>query len=308
MLRNIAFGAAFVVFAVGSTGCSQLGVAAGSADCTGSAATDVTLGIVRDQIVKLASERDGDAPALSKSKIRATIRDLKISLEDIRTTKKDPNSTKRFCTGSLKIVAPAQLVQDADDARQMASLPSVEAAADNANIEKDANAFKAELNFNVQPTDEGDKVFSEIEDGDEAFRFFGELVQAHLLKSVVADAKAEQDRVQAEKNAEIDSANREMEEATLAEARANNAAAVQQIGAVWKAIPKPARDQMLPAQRAWIRKTEASCKLEAVGQEATTTSQIEAARLACETRAQQARTEELKQYATEAINTEYSDE
>lgn len=298
----------FILVAVsllcGATACSKLGVAAGSADCTGSAANGVILDIVRKEIIRLASEESDGNAHLSKAKIRATVQQLKLSLDDVRTTKNDPNSSKKFCTGTIKLVAPAEMVIDADDTRRMAGLNSIEDLADSANVEKGANTFSADIDYNVQPTDDGDKIFGEIEGGDAPIGFFAELTKDHLLKSAVANAKAEEDRLEAERNAAIDSANQEMAAATLQEAQANNKSAIDTIGAIWKAIPKPARDQMLPAQRAWIRKTGATCKVEAAtagGDE----NAMNVTRLNCETREQLARAEELRRFATESIQSQY---
>ena len=284
-------------------GCGELKSLGSDGGCDSASATEVTLGIVRDQVIKLAGQVEEDSPALSKSKIRATVRDLKLSLEDIRTAKDDPNSSKTFCTATIKLVAPAQMVLDADAARQAVGYNSIEELADGVNVTKAANAFSAEINFNVQPTDDGDKIFSEIEDGSETFNFFAELVQASLLRSAILDAKAANDRMAAEQQAELDAANREVELATLEEAKVNNAAAVSSINAIWKAIPSEARQQMLPAQRLWLRKTTATCKLEAAAQE----GDHEVARLNCETREQQSRASYLRSFATDAINQEYSE-
>ena len=286
-------------------GCGELtSLGSGGDGCDSASASDVTLGIVRDQVIKLAGEAGDDEPALSKAKIRATVRDLKLSLEDIRTSKDDPNSSKTFCTATIKLVAPAQMVIDADAARQAVGYNSIEELADNVNVTKEANAFTAEINFNVQPTDDGEKIFSEIEDGGQTFRFFAELVQAALLRSSIMDAQAENDRIASEQQAELDAANREVELATLEEAKVNNAAAVASINAIWKAIPSGPREQMLPAQRIWLRKTTATCKLEAAAEE----DDQEVARLNCETREQQSRASYLRSFATEAINQEYSDQ
>lgn len=284
------------------TACS--GLVAASSDCNGSDASAVALDIVRDQIIKLSSEREEGLPQLSKSKIRASVKELKLSLVDVRTTKDDPNSSKQFCTGTVRLAAPAQMVLDADETRRMANLNSVEEMADNANVEKSANVFSAEIDFNVQPTDDGEKLFAEIENGNEAFAFFAELVKDHLLKSAVAQAKAEADRLEAEKNAAIAAADQQYQAATLDEAKAQNAAAVQAIGAIWKAIPADARQQMLPMQRAWIKKTDASCKLEAAGQAADATS-MQVAKLNCETREQLARAEYLRRFGSAAIDDAY---
>lgn len=284
-------------------GCSQLTGA--SSSCSGPDASAVTLDIVRDQIIKLASQLDEDTPALSKSKVRATVRQLQLSLEDVRTTKDDPNSTKQFCTGRVKLVAPSEMVSDANQTREMAGLNSVEDMADNANVEANANSFLADLDFNVQPTDDGDKIYAQIESGDEAIGFFAELVQNHLLKTAVADAKAEQDRIAAEQEAAQASALREEQLAAHEQAQAENSMAIESINAIWGAIPSETRKQLSDVQKAWVRRKDAACRLEAASS-ATSEEDMTLARLRCDTREQNVRANALRQYAMEAIDRDYS--
>ena len=287
-----------------AAGCDKLGSTGSS--CSSADASAVTLNIIRDEIVRRAAEVGEGDPKILKSKIRASVRQLKLSLADVRTSKDDPNSSKQFCTATVKLVAPAQMVLDADRTREMANLNSVEALADNANVQKEANAFHAEIEFNVQPTDDGDKLFSEIESGEEALAFFGELVQDHLLKNALLDARAEADRLESERNAAISSATQDMQSATLEEARETNRSAVAAINAIWKAIPAVTRQQLLPAQRLWLKKTEAACKLEAAAQ-ATDSVGMEVSRLNCEARAQQERAQLLQNTARQAIDAQYAE-
>jgi hypothetical protein len=252
---------------------------------SGADASAVTLDIVRDRVRKLASETAEDGPALSKSKIRATVQQLTLTLEDVRTTKDDPNSTKQFCTGRLNLVAPADMLQDANQTREMAGFNSIEDLADDVVVEANANAFTADLDFNVQPTDEVDKTYAQLESGSEALEFVAELVKSHLLKSAVADAKAEQDRIAAEQAAAETAATREQWTASLEQAKAESKMATESIKAMWDAIPADARARLLDVQRAWIRRKDAVCRVEAASN-ASSEEQMQLARLQCDTREQ----------------------
>lgn len=286
-------------------GCSQ--VMGKSASCAGTDAAAVTLDIVRDQILKQAGQHDEGDPALSKSKIRATVRQLLLSLEDARTTKDDPNSTKQFCAGRLKLVAPAEMVSDANQTRDLAGLNSIEELAEAANVEANANAFHADVEFNVQPTDDGDKIYSQLESGNEAINFVAELVKNALLKSAVADARAEQDRIAAEQRSAEVAATREQWSASLDEAKAENKMSVESINAIWKAVPTDARARMLDVQRAWGKRKDATCRVEAATG-ATSEAEIQIARLRCDTREQNVRANELRQYAMSAINEDINEQ
>jgi uncharacterized protein YecT (DUF1311 family) len=279
---------------VALSGCSVL--KGGTAvDCGSPDSRDVTLSIARDQITKLTGTTEGGEPGLSKSKIRAAVQQLVLTLEDIRTTKKDPNSTKRFCTGTLKLVVPAEMIRDAETARELANESTLSDLADASNVDASANAFKSELTFNVQPTDEGDKVFSEIEGGDPTFSFFSELLKDTLLKNQVVEAKATADRMAAEKAAAEQSAATEQRAAALNEAQTENKLAVQTINAVWRSIPSETRQQLLAMQLAWGRKKDADCRVEA-SSSSTNEDELNENRLRCDTRIQNERASYLKQY------------
>jgi len=275
-------------------GCSAITGASDS--CTGSDARDSTLSIVRDQITRLASLQADDSDVhLSKAKVRATVQQLALSLQDIRTTKNDPNSTKKFCTGTLKLVAPAEVISDAEEARQAAGRSTLDDLADDSNVAANANAFTTNVDFNVQPTDERDKIFAEIENGDPALKFFAELVRDHLLKTAVIDAKAEQDRAAAEQQAAQNAALQEQQAAELNQAQTENKIAVQTTNAVWQGIPMDMRSRLLDLQKAWVRKKNADCKVEAASA-STDATQMEVTRLKCDTRLQGERSSWLRQY------------
>ena len=285
------------------TACSQL-TAAPSTGCSGNDAVAVTLDIVKDEIIRRASEDVEEVPGLSKAKVRATIHQLKLSLVDVRTTKDDPDSTKQFCAGRIKLVAPPEMIQDANDARQIAGYNSVAEMAESANVEANANSFLADVDFNVQPTDDGEKTYAELENANGALGFFSELVRSHLVKSVLADAKAEQDRIAAEQHAAEEAAAREEQSAELDQAKAENKVAIERINAIWGAIPTGPRTAFTEAQKAWIRKKDAACRIEAASN-ATTEAEMTIARLKCDTREQSNRATELRQFATETIESGY---
>ena len=141
---------------------------------------------VREGLEKSVAARSKDSDGnqiVGFSKIRAAIADLKFVIENVRTTKEDPNSTKRFCTGNIKIVFGTQVFADADKAREIAGLPNLTQAADTAGIEKGADYLKGDLDYSVQPTDDGSKVIAEFEAADAKLDVFGEVVAASLLRS-----------------------------------------------------------------------------------------------------------------------------
>lgn len=287
---------------VAISGCSQ--IADVTSSCSGPDASAVTLDIVRDQVRKLVGQQDNSDFAISASKIRATVQQLKLSIEDIRTTKDDPDSSKKFCSGQLTLSVPASMLTDANETREMAGLSSISDMADTANVETNANVFSAEIEFNVQPTDDGEKIYAELESGDEALAFIAELLSSHLLKSTISDAKAANDRMAAEQQAAETAAFQEQWAASLEEATAENKLAIDSVNAIWQAISPDDRSRLLAVQRAWGRRKDASCRVEAASS-ASSENDIEIARLRCDSREQNSRARELRQYAEQAIEENY---
>ena len=106
-----------VVFGLSVAACGRTA----PVQCTAESAQTPVVDIVKEQLERSVG-RDlrsgGDGTAASSSKIRAAIAQLVITIEDIRTSKEDPNSSKRFCTGTLRIRFPAEVLSDADRARE----------------------------------------------------------------------------------------------------------------------------------------------------------------------------------------------
>ena len=269
--------------------------------CTAASAQEPVVGIVKEQLeraVSTAVRKDNGARAVSLSKIRAAIAQLVIGIDDIRTSKEDPNSTKRFCTGTLKIRFPGDTLNDADSARANNGLGSISDLADGDDIERHADSFTAPIEFNVQPTDAGDKVFAETESGNNMFSFAAQVLASGLLKASMADAKRSQQQVADEQAATQNAALAEQRNANLASAKTDNQLAVQTIGAMWRTLAPETRARLLPLQKAWIRKKGADCQVEAASA-STDPSAMEVTRLACDTRAEQERATWLQQYRGE---------
>jgi uncharacterized protein YecT (DUF1311 family) len=299
-MRHFLFAVAIAVGFAGLGGCSHV-----SADCSSADAQAATIAVIKDQLEKATRDRIDQTTAHEQvltSKIRATISQLKLLLTDIRTSKKDPNSTKRFCTAHLKVTFPDAVIQDASAAREAAKASTIAQLADQSDIEREANAFVSTIDFDVQPTDEGDKVYSEIETPKGRFNFHAELLASHLLRSLIESAKtAEQQAAEAEKRkqqaaqAEEQAARNQQAQADLDQAKAENKLAVQSINAIWAAIPRPMRARLGDLQRAWVRKKNADCVLAAASASVDPLPK-EAARLRCDTREQQERSSYLRQF------------
>ena len=264
-------------------------------ECTSDGSQSTTIDLIKENIrlavMKTVGDTDKTTP-ISGSKVRAVIQQLSISLNDIRTSREDPNSTKKFCTASLHIQVPEDIMRDAESVRQAANSSLIADVADRDGIDQQYNVSKLSFNFDVQPTDDGSKVYAESDDLAHIRNFFSELIGSALLKPMLDNARvAQQQTVAAQKAVETAERN-----TNLVQAKTDDQIANQAITAVWRSIEPDKRSILLPEQRAWIQKKTADCDLEAAS---ATTDPIEhnIAKFKCDVRVTQERIMVLKQYA-----------
>lgn len=221
--------------------------------CTAESAAEPVIGIVREQLEKrLATDlKDSNGTRMaSLASIRAAVAQLTISLADLRTSKKDPNSTKRFCTGSLVVRFPSDVLSDADKGRAALNLNTVSDLAGERDVERQADRFTNAIDFEVQPTDDGSKVFAETASDNAMFGFVSDVLAAGLMRSRVESAQRERDQQAAQQQAQENAALTEQRDANLSSVRTENQLAVQTIDAAWGALDGSARKQLLQLQRA----------------------------------------------------------
>ena len=270
-----------------------------SLSCSDEQGQATALSIIVEQIEKATADEAGKdedgSPHLAASKIRAALKLVKLRIDDIRTSKEDPNSTKKFCIGKLKMVFPSEVIEEADKARELAGMSSISTLAENADMERDANSFSSDINFSVQPTDDGQKVYAEVENGGTIYKWGGEVLAAHLMLNAIETAKFEEQQAQETQNRQQEKALSEQRQANLAQAKAENELSMQTINTIWQAIDPESRGRLLDIQRAWIKKKSIDCKTES-----SSTSiepvEIETSRLGCETRQNNERSSYLKRF------------
>jgi hypothetical protein len=150
-----------------------------------------------EQVTKLTADEkysDKDEYIFEKSKIRATVDQIKIVVEDVRTTEKDPNSSQQFCSGTLKITVPTNVLSDADQARELENRPKISQDARRGDIDDNLNVFtKKDFTFNIQPTDDGDKLYVKSEGAGVIEDFLHRVVASALWKPELEKRKAQMD-------------------------------------------------------------------------------------------------------------------
>ena len=287
-----------VMAALSLAGCGQT-----PNQCSTDAAKSVIIGMIKDDVQKLAGKMlNGDDAnregAITPSSIRATIGKLVFSISDIRTVKNDTESTSKECKGSIEVKIPVDVINDANAARQTLSKNDVRAFADVSGLKVNVDKFTAELTYKVQPTDDGAKIHGETESGTPFINFVSEVVANQLASSVIQQAQLKMKQAVDQQAAEQNAATQSQRQAGLQYAQAEYKLAVQTINAVWQAIDQDARSQMLPLQKAWVKKADADCRVEAAAASIDPT-EVETARLTCLTRENKSRSDYLRQYLTE---------
>jgi uncharacterized protein YecT (DUF1311 family) len=292
-----------VLVSVMLSGCSN-GV---EVDCGGEAtiaAVEEMLQKNLEDSVRSQLDSEGSIDGYDSAKLRSGTRQIKATMEDVRTLKTDPDSSRKFCSARLQLALPKNVVEAADSTRALAKLDDVKKMAHQNRVDRSGNKYGRELEFSIQPTDDGKKLIAETDEDSSLFTFLTEVFSAYLLSEEVRNRAIEADKLAANEKretklaeAEVDGAIKEQALANLNEAKVENKMAVERINAIWGSIPKSAKTRLLDLQRAWIRKTTAQCKVEAAGSSELSADR-DAIRLRCETKAQIDRANKLEQFTS----------
>jgi uncharacterized protein YecT (DUF1311 family) len=257
-----------------------------------------------DDSVRNQLDTEGSIDGYDSAKLRSGTRQIKVSLEDVRTIKNDPDSSRKFCSARIQLALPNNVITAADSARMIAKLDDVKKLAHQNRIERSGNRYGRELEYSIQPTDDGKKIIAETDEESSLFTFLTELFSSYLLSEEIRNKAIEADKIAADEardaklaEQEVVGARNEEASANLNEAKVENKLAVQRINAVWGGIPKNTKSRLLDLQRAWIRKTTAQCRVEAAGTSELSADR-DAVRLRCETRAQLERSRQLERFVS----------
>lgn len=163
------------------------GCGAPEVECTSIESEKVVTKILQDQLagqLRHSSDFGGGDNELSPSEIRAAVARLKFTIASIRTASRDPNSTKRFCEGTLKVVFPVEYLTRSETRRETLALASLERLEESLNVERSANSVSAPIAFSVQPTDDGQDLFAETEKQAPVISYLSQLVGTALLREM----------------------------------------------------------------------------------------------------------------------------
>jgi uncharacterized protein YecT (DUF1311 family) len=286
-----------IVFLAAATlsACDSLETTSG--ECGSEDTKSLAIRVLKDGIEdEIASARDENGSVIvARSKIRAALKDVEFVIKDIRTTRRDPDSSARFCTGVVSIRFAQDVLKDAEETSRLVSYVNLEQMAQDLGFDRSANAFTIEIDYNVQPTDDNEKIFVEVDNGDPIVSLGRDIISAHLLHAQVTAESAIQAAEAKRLAQEQEAASQEQQTAILEEANAHRQLSEQSINAVWQALDPATRDELLQVQRAWIRRKTAECKLEGAS-ESTDESARRAATAYCEARMNNEREQWLREY------------
>ena len=229
------------------------------------------------------------APPVAHGAIRRLIDGIVVTIDDIRTN--GSVGGKTACSASVSMRFPVAVLNAADAERRAANQTSLSELADAGQIDAHGDTYVAQVNYNVQETDDKSKLFTEVEKFNKLYDFAAEVVSANLIRPLVDSAQAANRTTQAAATA----AQSELKAANLNAAKTDLQLAVQTINAVWQSIDPPVKQRLLPLQKAWWKQAVAQCKVDAAGT-STDPMVVSANEAECQAKANQQRASWLGQF------------
>jgi hypothetical protein len=207
---------------------------------------------------------------LDLAKIRALAGEIKLSLDDVLTTKNDPNSSKKFCEATLALVVPNSTITDANEKRRSVGESLIKTIAEDASFKVDGDKYSLKISYNVQPTDDGKKIYVEIENPKPFHLVVNSAVMWAALRlpsSGSSNSGSIQKAIEATPSPTTAStpsaAADNPPKSELAIVNEDYSAAEHDINFLWKSLPKAIRDENLEAQKAFNAEKELICSKEA---------------------------------------------
>ena len=156
--------------------------------CSSSETQDMMQKNLTEQAVKSITQKRDDhydgALIFGATKVRASLAEIHIVLENIKTVKQDPKSNVSSCTGQLKITVPPPMLADVDRTRGSQHQIKIAQYAGQLAIENSRNAFTQTVDYSVKSL--GDTKEGSIEFKSTAWvHLLDEMITAALLKPTV---------------------------------------------------------------------------------------------------------------------------
>jgi hypothetical protein len=231
------------------------------------------------------------------TELENAVKRIKIDLADVRTSRDDPESQRYSCRAALTLELPELVEKKANEVRGMADMGTVRELANRYKMKRVGGNYSSEFDYFIQPTDDGKKLFAEMDDDAPALSFLAEVLASYLLADEIREEKiaqdiatAQEERVAREQEMaekqmemELNSAFREEGDAALNSAKVQRELASERINAVWNAMDSGATEDLDKVHAAWVKEMKARCATEAAGTDERS-SMRQARELQCQTR------------------------
>jgi|GEM_PF-1370348 len=278
------------------SGCNKIQSITGSAvKCDNETAKQLVVESFSKTVSDVSAERvkeliDTENVTIDMGKLRSTLQQITFNVNDVRTNNSDPNSNKQYCVTEFVVKVPAQMIKDADAARAVYDENNTAQAAVLSDLSFEANQLKREIEYLVQPTDDGKKVYVTLENPDVLAYFVRDIAVDSLIKNARLNAVEVAKQEEMKRVAEEEASAQEYQSVLISEAKTNLDKANENLNLVWNATTKEVRAQLLDEQRIWLKKRELECKLDS-----SNADNPEIYRINCETNMTAQRTTELRQ-------------
>lgn len=303
--------------AIGLSGCDKINEEAQSPEdslevkCNSDDAVSLANELVKDWIQsQTKNTAKSQGVSIDSAGLRANVNQVSLSLDNVRTNKNDPQSTKKFCVATLTAKLDSELVTRANFVRDYYEQEHLNEDAFAQDIDMDANKITYELEYTVQPTDDGKKIFGKLENGSEVIGFISVAIVDAMQRNQVQTTKSR------ERIALSMSSSAEREAAAAAQiaaleayddtssdmvAIATEQAKVKatmdfkrsEFNKLWKSASEETRQSLMDNQREWVENRDEICTDRAREAEA---ARQEIVRMECITELLGDRYYELKEY------------
>ena len=287
---------ALISCALSLSGCDQVQSITGqSVKCDNDTAKQLVVESFSKTVSEVASQRVKELIAsenitIDMGKLRSTLQQITFNVSDVRTNNSDPNSKKQYCVTQFVVKIPDQMVKDADAARAVYDENNIAQAAVLSDLSFETNQLKKEIEYWVQPTDDGKKVYVTLENPDVLAYFVRDIAVDSLLKATRQNAVEVAKQEEIKRISEQEAAAQEYQSVLLLEAKTSLDQANENLNLVWNATSKEIRAQLLDEQKIWLKKRELECKLSS-----NETDNPQLHRFNCEANMTTQRTSELRQ-------------
>ncbi|MDV2439143.1 hypothetical protein QR665_06555 [Acinetobacter gerneri] len=138
---------------------------------------DAALAKELKSLIKIGAIKD-----LDPAKLKASAKTVQFNLADNRTDFIDPNSPKTHCSLDLSINISSDLVKKSDEARKKVDEISAADQIDEAGLKFENNQIKTVLEYQLQPTNKGDKTIVILKNNAKAEKISSDILLYAFLK------------------------------------------------------------------------------------------------------------------------------